>query len=531
MPSEEPLEDLEGDVTLDDRRYDRRTVLAGALAGGVMLASPSLAAAARRSDARTIRRGGVLRVGMVGNGPNEMLDPQNQQNVIDTARDRILFDTLARQRADGSVEPRLAVEFEPNKQANIWTVHLRPDVEWHDGKPFTARDVVYSFRRIITQKRTGAATLAFLDPNRMKALDNLTARFWLKEPYALFDIAAATSVNIIIQNGASRFTTTNLIGTGPFRLTRVVPGVRSTFRRNPNYFEEGKPYVDQLIFVVIPDSTARLNALLGGQVDVIEQVNSAQVSTIRSRSNMAVLNAPSGHWVPMCMNCTQAPFNDVRVRQAIRLIADRRQMIRSALAGFGTVGNDLFGVGDPLFAKSLPQRTQDIERAKSLLRAAGRSDLSVQLQSSDAGTGMLASSLALAEQAKAAGVRIEVVNNPADSYYAQQYMKTPFFMTDWAGRSLDPQIALCATRNAPFNETQWLRPEFEKLVAQGRRELNAAKRRELFFRAQKLLYDQGGYLIWGFVNTIDGYNKKVRGLRAHPGRNLGFYNFNDVTMT
>ena len=109
-------------------------------------------------------------------------------------------------------------------------------------------------------------------------------------------------------------------------------------------------------------------------------------------------------------------------------------------------------------------------------------------------------------------------------------MKTPFFMSDWADRSLDPQFALCALSNAPFNETQWKRPDFDKLVAQGRRQLNVAKRKELFLEAQKLLYNEGGYIIWGFVSLLDGYSKKVRGLRGQPGRNLGFYNFNDVTL-
>ena len=190
----------------------------------------------------------------------------------------------------------------------------------------------------------------------------------------------------------------------------------------------------------------------------------------------------------------------------------------------------MFGIGDPLFDKALPQRQQDIEQAKSLLKAAGQSNLSIELQSSDAATGMLSSSLILAEQAKAAGVTIKVINNPADSDHSQQYMKTPFFMTDWAGRSLDPQMGLCALSTAPYNETQWKVPAFDSLIAQGRRTVNAKKRGELYNAAQKMLYDQGGYIIWGFVNLLDGLNRKVRGLHGHPGRNLGFYNFNDVTL-
>src|SRR5581483_1785767 len=221
--------------------YDRRTVItgAGALAAGLLIGGPSSALASRFASAP--KRGGVLRVGLVGNGPNEVLDPQNQQNVIDTATDRVLFDTLARQRADGSLEPRLALAFEPNKAADVWTVHLRDGVEWHDGKPFTAQDVAYSYRRIVAKKLAGAGTLTFVDPHGIKVLDKHTVRFHLNSPYALFDIAAATSTNIIVRNGAGLhpFTTSNLVGTGPFKLGSIIPGVRSKFLRNPNYFDHG----------------------------------------------------------------------------------------------------------------------------------------------------------------------------------------------------------------------------------------------------------------------------------------------------
>src|SRR5438876_5435502 len=114
-----------------DVRFDRKTALtgaAGALAAGVFLRDPALARAAlRQSETVRASNGGILRVGLVGNGPNEVLDPQNQQNVIDTATDRVLFDTLARQRANGTIEPRLALTFEPNKTADVGTVTLRPD--------------------------------------------------------------------------------------------------------------------------------------------------------------------------------------------------------------------------------------------------------------------------------------------------------------------------------------------------------------------------------------------------------------------
>ena len=519
----------------DAQRFDRRTALAGAagaLAAGVLLRDPALARAASQGLGGRAAKGGVLRVGLVGNGPNEVLDPQNQQNVIDTATDRVLFDTLARQRADGTIEPRLALTFEPNKTADVWTVTLRPGVVWHDGKPLTAADVAYSYRRIIEKKLAGAGILSFIDPKRTRILDKHTVRFFCAQPNVFFDQAASSSVATIIQNGAGAkpFTTKNLVGSGPFKLGSIVPGQKSVFLKNPHYFDHGKPHVDQLQFIIIPDSTARLNALLAGQVDVIEQLNATQAQTIKAHSGFAVLNSPSGHWVPMCMDVTKAPFNDVRVRQALRLIPDRPQMVANALSGFGKIGNDLFGFDDPLYDSALPQRHQDLEQAKSLLKAAGQDNLTVDLQTADAATGMLASALIFAENAKGAGVTVNVVKNPADSFYSQQYMKTPFFYSEWADRPLVPQFGLCLTAGAPYNETQYHVPGFDALVKQAQKTLNPAKRKDLLFAAQKMLYDSGGYIIWGFVNFLDGYNAKVKGLHTNPGRSLGFYNFNDVTI-
>jgi peptide/nickel transport system substrate-binding protein len=122
------------------------------------------------------------------------------------------------------------------------------------------------------------------------------------------------------------------------------------------------------------------------------------------------------------------------------------------------------------------------------------------------------------------------VKNPADSYYSQQYMKTPFFYTDWADRPIVPQCGLCLTAGAPYNESQYHVPAFDALIKQAQKTLNPAKRKDIMFAAQKMLWDNGGYIIWGFVNLLDGYNAKVKGLQPNPGRSLGFYNFNDVTI-
>ena len=141
------------------------------------------------------------------------------------------------------------------------------------------------------------------------------------------------------------------------------------------------PYADKLTMLQFADSTARLNALLGGTVDHIDLVEAGQTEVVKSNADFTLLQAKSGGWEPITMRIDQKPFDDVRVRQAFRLIADRQQMIDQALAGYGWLGNDMYGQFDPGYPKDLPQREQDIEQAKSLLKQAGYdNDLTVDVQ-------------------------------------------------------------------------------------------------------------------------------------------------------
>src|SRR5262249_46628453 len=153
--------------------------------------------------------------------------------------------------------------------------------------------------------------------------------------------------------------------------------------RFENYWGEG-PYVDELTLVSLPDDSARTNALLSGQVDAIQNLPLQQLAGVKSNPNLKVLNAQTGNWSPFSMNCQQEPFKDVRVRQAMRLIVNRDELIQQALLGNGRVANDLYTPYDPAYAKSIPQREQDIEQAKSLLKAAGQENLTVELQTSQA---------------------------------------------------------------------------------------------------------------------------------------------------
>jgi peptide/nickel transport system substrate-binding protein len=225
-----------------------------------------------------------------------------------------------------------------------------------------------------------------------------------------------------------------------------------------------------------------------------------------------------------------APFDDPRVRQAMRLIVDRQQMIDQTLSGFGEIGNDLYAPFDAAYAgKEFPQRQQDIEQAKSLLKAAGRSDLQVELfTGDDIGSVAPAAASLFVQQAKLAGVEVKVTKkNP---FYGDDYLAYPFAQDFWNTRQYLPQVAVGSLPSGSFNETHFDNKAFQKLISDASRELDEAKRNTLLKDAQKIEYDEGGYIIWGFRRQVDGYSSKIQGLKPSRYLPLGSYKFQNVSV-
>jgi peptide/nickel transport system substrate-binding protein len=256
----------------------------------------------------------------------------------------------------------------------------------------------------------------------------------------------------------------------------------------------------------------------------MEQLSFQQTKTQKNAGRIRVLQATGSSMVPIYMATTLEPFTDVRVRQAIRLIADRDALISNVQLGLGAVGNDVYGRGFENYNDDLPQRKQDIDQAKSLLKAAGKSDLRVTLFSSSAGPGMLESATVFAEQAKKAGVTIQVDNGPADSYFGPKYLKQNFAQTQWPTFTIFSWYQQAMTPQAPFNETHWADPQWNKLLREAEATLDETKRKELYFELQKIEHESGGYLIWGFYPLCDGLATNVGG--AVPSAANGFSNFN-----
>jgi peptide/nickel transport system substrate-binding protein len=525
-----PHFDVGGDMSR--RRFLASSSVAAVGISGLLSAcggSSSTSPTGTASGGGQPKQGGKLQVGMETGGPTDTLDPGKIVTGVDYARVGNLFDRLSTFNNDMSASLELAESFEPNKDATEWTIRLRKGVQWHDGKPLTVDDVIYTFNRITKNSLNGASTISLMNLGAIRKRDSLTLTIPMQVPIGDLPSELAVFYFSIIQNGATNASfKTKPIGTGPFMFSSWTPGQRSAFTRNPHYWLAGKPYLDELDFITITDASARVNALLGGQVEAIEALSFSQAKAQKSAGQINVLQPPAQSVVPITMAVDSAPFNDVRVRQAMRLIADRDQILQSAQLGFGTIGNDLYGKGTEDYNDSLPQRTQDIEQAKSLLKAAGQSGLSVTLNSSTAESGMLESATAFSQQAKSAGVKVTINNIPSSDFFGPRYLKYVFGQTEWPAYPIITWMTQALAAKAPYNETHWNVKSWNSLFAQARGAVDPAKRKEAMFEVQKVLYDQGGYLIWGFFPRLDGLAKNVRGAvpnAAQPLSNFQLRNY------
>jgi peptide/nickel transport system substrate-binding protein len=254
----------------------------------------------------------------------------------------------------------------------------------------------------------------------------------------------------------------------------------------------------------------------------------AQISVVKNHGGLAVLEGQGAGWLPLCMAVDMPPFDDNNVRQAFRYIVDRNAMLQQVLSGHGRVANDLFSPFDPAYDSSLAQRHQDIERAKSLLSKAGKSNLKVDLHTTDGAAGMVDSANIFANQAKAAGVTVTVHNDP--NYYGDQYLKLPFSVDFWGTRNYLPQVANGMLPTAPYNECHWPPKsgpgsDYINLYNQALAEVDSGKRADIIHQMQKEEYDYGGYIIAFFNNLVDAYSTKVAGFNNGSKATLNLDSF------
>ncbi len=465
-----------------------------------------------------IRTGGTLRVGIVGD-TNDLVDGQYIRTKTDIARLVAGWESLATydEAFVVTLDGGLAESVE-SSSPDHYVIRVRDGIEFHDGKTLDANDVVYSFRRAIDPALGVQPALAALLPaSGITKLDQRTVAIQLNQPAVTFPDLLALYVFGMVPDGYSRDDPSQ-IGTGPFKLTSFTPGIESRHVRHDNYWQGGRPYLDEVQIIDFVDSTALVNALLAGQVDCICDVPFAQVGAVAEQDGVAVLESAGGTWLPLTMAVDEAPFDDPRVRQAFRLIVDRDEMVERVLSGHGRVANDLYAPLDPCYLADLPQRTRDLERARVLLEQAGHTDLEVDLFAPNDIGGLAETAMVFADHAKGAGVTVNVRILPGAEYWGADYCRRAFATGFWGTRAYLPQVPLSSLHDAVYPETHWppAGSDFAATYLEAIATTDDDARCRLVRQMQEEEHRDGGNIIAFFSNLVDAHRDAVRGLVARP---------------
>ncbi|WP_063732798.1 ABC transporter substrate-binding protein [Streptomyces sp. RTd22] len=476
------------------------------------------------------KRGGRLRAAFAGGGASESLDPHLGSLFADAARAKALYDKLADYDASLVARPRLASAWEPNAGLDRWKVTLR-EATFHDGKPVTADDVLFSYRRIADPEKTfrAKASLEPIDLKASRALDRRTVEFVLKRPTAEFPNVLAAFGAYIVPEGAGDFDG-KPVGSGPFRLVSFSPGRSTVLRRNDDYWD-GAPYLDRLEFIVANDESARINSLLGGQVEYAHELSPTTARAHEKAGQIEIVRLPGSAMQAFAMKTDRPPFDDKRVREAFFLIADRKELLNGALSGAGEIGNDLFGKGYAYYADGLPQREQDLGRARKLLKQAGAEDLRVTLDTSAVAAGFTEAAGIFRDQAAKAGVTIRVRNGSKDSYWNDILDSGTLCSYRSGAMPIESHLSQRLLTGSTTNATKWQHKDFDALYQQAQSTRDDKDRAAVYERMQRRLYAEGGFLVWGFADWIIGTARTVGGVdHRAPANTLDWARFDKVWL-
>jgi peptide/nickel transport system substrate-binding protein len=421
---------------------------------------------------------------------------------------------------DGGLEYRIAEEIGSSPDAKVWTLKIRDGIEFHNGKTVTAEDVAATLERHSDEKSKSGA-LGYMKGIDTIKVDGKNVVLTLKEPNA--DLPYLLSdYHIVVQPNGGKDDPNAGIGAGPYKVTVNEPGVRHGGERFANYWQGDKMgHADQIEIIVINDATARTSALQGGQVNVINRVEPKIVDLIKRVPGVTIRNhAGPGHYV-FIMHCNTAPFDNNDLRMALKLAIDREEMLDKVLRGFGSLGND-FPINEayPLFTP-LEQRKFDPDQAAFHYKKSGHSG-SILLRTSDvAFPGAVDAAQLFQQSAAKAGITLEIKREPGDGYWSDVWNKQPFCASYWGGRSTQDQMYSTAyISTADWNDTRFLRPDFDKMVYAARAELDQEKRKQMYHDMAVIVRDEGGLILPFFNQFIDATGPKVEGWVEDPHQEL-----------
>ncbi len=394
--------------------------------------------------------------------------------------------------------PVLATDWS-TEDGKTWIIHLREEVTFHDGSPFNADDVIFTLERTQDPTVGHSKKEDFSSIVSLEAIDDYTVKIALDSVRPTF-MYQLTDFNMAILSSDYDYDTlgeTKPMGTGPFKVKSLISKESALLVKNEDYWEEGKPYIDELHIYFNSDVEVSLAMLLNDDVDIVPFITPVMVSRIKNEDGLKIVT-PYKDQRFISMEVDKPPFNDNRVRLALKYAMDPEILAKSTTL---TLHEGIDYSETPIMADlsqymEQPYRKRDVEKAKQLLADAGYPNgLNVELTYASDHAYNQNIAQTIKELAKDAGINIILKGYPRDIYFSQYWLQVPLSLTTWGGR-IDPSMLLnlAFTSDGPWNESKLADPYVDELIYAITREIDDTNRQNLYNELQEYFYNNGPVL-------------------------------------
>ncbi len=483
--------------------------------------------AATTAPAAQVKKGGSITIAQELDPVS--LDPHKSSNFSAVQGFEHVYESLTQYDEKLNVQPALAERWDVSSDGTQYTFFLRKDVKWHDGKEFTAADVKYWHERMMAKETVAPYKNWFDMIERIEVVDKNTARAILGKPYPpLLATFAALRGGAIVQEGAAEKMNlaTAAIGTGPWKLAEYVPQSHLKYAKNKDYWNKELPYLDEMTMKITVDEDARVAALRAGQVDY-GFFSQEGADRLKPDKSITVVESPKAWLTVAQVNTSRKPFDDVRVRQALRLALDPKEIIQKAVSGAAAPSGPVPTGHTDWFIKpeDLKYQKPDYEKAKALLAEAGHPNLKFTILSSPQYPEFVSTALVMQDAFKKIGVDAEVQQLEWGTFVKQVNAPNFDYDVEITARTFYPDpdhymFPYFHSKGVNNPNQSYANSKVDELLEKGRTVADPAQRHQAYFELQKVLEDElphfwfySGINIEAVRNYVKGYIPSFTGRR------------------
>ncbi len=456
-------------------------------------------------------------------GEPDQLDPNKTSAYFSFEVLENVYDTLVEPDADLTMRPALAESWDVTPDQLTWTFHLRRGVTFHDGSPFTADDVVFTYRRIIDEELANVDKLSAVADIRATDPSTVVIRLKQPSPNLLTNLGGFKGMAIVQRkNVESGQIATHPIGTGPFAFEGQKSGDSITLTANIRYWG-GPPKVSGVTFRFIPEKSTALSALQAGEIDWTDAIPTQRVNQLRDDDTLDLAVVPSNDYWYLALNEARKPWNDVRVRQAIAYAIDREAIVTAT--SYGTAaGNQLAIPKGNSWYTDYHRYDYDIDKAKELLKQADATPRSLDMLVTTEYPETVTAAQIIADNLAPLGITVDIRTVDFATWLDEQNSgHFDMLMMGWLG-NIDPDDFYYAQHhtNGTSNAQKYSNPEVDRLLDAGRVETNRDTRADIYRRAATIIADECSYIYLYNPSVIQAWNNGMTGYEARRDKAIRF---------